>query len=157
MALGVVVLDVFKVGSVFERIVIPIQVSEPFVDVGVAISDHSNVALEVLYIDWVKTNNGWVETDVNLSQGSTEDVWATRFLQQCFNLVKALEDTLDMFIISLLGLRKPCLVDPVVNLIISPGVEFINLRLEFFGVIRYSSILRINEVVKLGVKEADDF
>lgn len=50
MALGVVVFNVQEVGGFFEARDVPIEISQPFVNVRVAGADVPNVALEVLDI-----------------------------------------------------------------------------------------------------------
>lgn len=58
MASCVVPLDVLKLGRFPKRGLVPVQVPEPAVDVGISRTDLANVALEVLNVDWVETNNG---------------------------------------------------------------------------------------------------
>lgn len=55
MALGIVVLDVSEFRGVLESWDIPVEVAKPLVDVRVARSDISNIALEVLDIDDLRT------------------------------------------------------------------------------------------------------
>lgn len=50
MALGVVVFNVQEAGGFFEACNVPVEVSQPFVNVWIAGADVSNVALEVLDI-----------------------------------------------------------------------------------------------------------
>lgn len=50
MALGVVIFNVQEIGGFFEACDVPVEVSQPFVNVRVAGADVSNVALEVLDI-----------------------------------------------------------------------------------------------------------
>lgn len=61
-------LDVVKVGRVFKGRVIPVEVLEPSVELGVVVSDKLS-ALEVTSVDWVVTDDGRVQTDVGLRQG----------------------------------------------------------------------------------------
>jgi len=60
MAAGVMVLDVQEVGRVLEGAVVPVQVSEPGVDARVPAAHVADVALEVLDVDGVEADQGYV-------------------------------------------------------------------------------------------------
>jgi hypothetical protein len=64
MTLRVMVLDVLKLGRVFEGWVIPVQMSEPLVEMRVAGANVAYVAFEVLDVDGVEADQGCVEADV---------------------------------------------------------------------------------------------
>lgn len=69
MAFCVVVLDVLKLRRVPERRYVPVQMPHPLVEVRIASPNVANVALEVLYVDWIEAHDGGVETDVSFSDG----------------------------------------------------------------------------------------
>jgi hypothetical protein len=64
MALRIMVLDVFKLGRVLEGWVVPVQMSEPLVEMRVAGANVAYVAFEVLDVDGVEADQGCVEADV---------------------------------------------------------------------------------------------
>ena len=64
MALGVMLLDMLKLGGIMERWHVPIQLPQPFVQIGIARPDVPDIALEVLDVDRVEADNGRVEADV---------------------------------------------------------------------------------------------
>ena len=49
-------LDVVKINRIFESGVVPVQVTHPFVNGGIAIANRADVALELANIDRVKSN-----------------------------------------------------------------------------------------------------
>lgn len=68
MRFSVVQFDVVKVGSVFESRIIPVQIADPLVDVGVVRANHANVTFKVLHVHGVEADNGCKQPYVGLSQ-----------------------------------------------------------------------------------------
>lgn len=68
MALGVVILDVQKVGRVLEGRVVPVKVAHPFMGGRVPGADVPDVALEVLDVDGVEADNGTETTSIMSAQ-----------------------------------------------------------------------------------------
>lgn len=64
MALGVVLLDVLKLCRLFECRMVPVEVSQPLVQVRIPASNITNVALEVLHVNRVKTDDRREEPDI---------------------------------------------------------------------------------------------
>ena len=50
-------LDVFEISGVLESWVVPIQMSEPFVEMRIAGANISNVTFEVLHVNRVEAND----------------------------------------------------------------------------------------------------
>lgn len=65
VATSVVPLDVIKLRGVVERRLIPVQVTHPLVQKRVSGADIPNVALEVLDVDGVETNERHVSRTYN--------------------------------------------------------------------------------------------
>lgn len=87
-------LDVLEAGGLLEARDLPVQQSQPIMDVWVVVSDHSNVALEVLDIDRVESDDGGEQTEVGLSQLVADQkllVFLSIGLQECLYLVEVVE------------------------------------------------------------------
>lgn len=97
MALSVVLFDVVKLGSVVESGIIPIQMPQPFVEVGITGPNHAvspryadlgdpksglevpyvaYVTLEMLHIDRIKAHDRGEKTDVRFGDmRSRQQIW----------------------------------------------------------------------------------
>ena len=64
MTLGVMLLDMLKLCRIMESRHVPIQLPQPFVQIGIARPDVPDIALEVLDVDRVEADNGRVKADV---------------------------------------------------------------------------------------------
>jgi hypothetical protein len=64
VALCIMILDVLKFCRILECRVVPVQMPHPLVKVGIPRSDVSDVALEVLHVDGIKTHDCSVEANV---------------------------------------------------------------------------------------------
>lgn len=64
--------------------------------------DIAEIALEVLYIDWIETNDGRVEAHVGFCQAVTEVEWPTGFGEVCFCTVEGLEELGDSLFVGFL-------------------------------------------------------
>ena len=87
VTLGVMILHVLKVASVFESRVIPVQFSQPLVNSRVTASDISDVAFKVLDVNSIEADDGWVKTDIGLCQPIAEEIW-TAFGKALLNLIQ---------------------------------------------------------------------
>jgi len=144
------------------------------VQVGVAATDVTNVALEVLDIDCIESDDGRVETHIGFSQSIAKIEWAAGFGKVCFSTVQGLEQCLDVLLICLLcsgclsarfvvhvvtqySRGKSGLVDTVVYIIVGPLVSLFDVLLE----IRWEKIDLCNlfrqKMVKGMVEHPDDF
>lgn len=160
MALGVVILDVLKLGRLAERRDIPIQIPQPLVQVGVAGADVSDVTLEVLHVDRVETDDGGVQPHIGLCDlvAEIERTLGAGAGQVGFRSVQRLEELQDVLLVRLLGGREAGLVHSVVDVVVRPGVCVFDLGRERrrvqVEVGRFE--LGRQEVVELRVQHAND-
>lgn len=157
--LGVVFFDVLKVGGVLETGNVPVQVSHPVVDVGVVVSDHLDVRFEVLVVHRVETDDGGVQPHIRFCQVVPNQVPATGssvFLQDFLHLVQVLEHAKNLLLIHLLNSGETRLVHTVVDVVIYPTVDLVDLGLQLSGVQVNGSVFLVNEVVEPSVEHSDD-
>lgn len=64
MAFGIVLLDVLKLCRFIECRHIPIQVSQPLMKGRITRANITNIALEVLHVDWIEPGNGGIQPDI---------------------------------------------------------------------------------------------
>jgi len=63
-----VCLDVVELGRRLERVVFPVQVFHPPVNIRITAADSAEVAFEVTMIHWVKPNDGSEESSICLCE-----------------------------------------------------------------------------------------
>ena len=66
MRLCVVLLDMLKLCGVLESRTVPVQVAQPFVQRWVARSDVSDIAFEMLHVDWIEPDDRGKESHIRL-------------------------------------------------------------------------------------------
>ena len=79
VALCVVILDMLELSSLFERRHVPVQLSQPLMQSRITGSDITDVALEMLHIDWVEANNSSIEANICFSDLGTEVIRSSVF------------------------------------------------------------------------------
>lgn len=67
-----------KARSFLEPTDIPVEISQPMVNMRIACPDHSPVGFEKRYISDIKANNRGTQTDVSLGQNISKVVWPLR-------------------------------------------------------------------------------
>lgn len=100
--------DVFKVGRLLERLVLPVQVLQPPVELRVVVSDEPSIALEVGVVDRVEADEGREESDVGLGEDTPDEVVLA--LQKSLESVERLEQRVDRLLVRGLGCREAGLV-----------------------------------------------
>jgi hypothetical protein len=177
MAGVIVLLDVDVVGGVLEGWVVPVEVLEPVVQVGVRVADGcervnwlaraqprpanpdfvltAEVALEVPDIDSVEANDGREEPDVCLGELVPDDVLLAA-LEDLLEAVERLEQRLDRGLVRLLGGGEARLVDAVVDGVVDPLVLGLDLLLELAREEVNLGVLLGQDRVELAVEDADD-
>lgn len=103
MALGVMILDMFKLGRFAKGRHIPIQVPHPVVQRRVARADIADVAFEMLDVDGIEADDGRVETDVGFGDLRSEVVRFGVRGEMFFCPVEGGEEGLHGFFIGVLG------------------------------------------------------
>ncbi|KAJ3472434.1 hypothetical protein NLG97_g10991 [Lecanicillium saksenae] len=154
VAAGVVPLDVLKLRRVLEGGNGPVQVAHPLVDGGVAGANVPDVALEVLDVDGVETD----ERDIAVPLlGLAKVVGALLLLLEVLlRTVERLEEGNDVALVGLGRGREPGLVDAVVDEVVLPLVRLLDVVAEGLGVDVDALVLVVQEVVKLGAEDAQD-
>jgi len=76
VTLRIVALDVLKLRCILECGIVPVQMPQPLVNMGIATPDIAEIALEVLHIDRIEAHNGGVEADIGFSDGRRgKEIW----------------------------------------------------------------------------------
>lgn len=158
MALGVVFLDVLKLGGFAERGDIPVQIPQPPVQVGVAGPDVLDVTLEVLDVDRVESDDGGVESDVGLRDAVAKVERTVGPGKLGLGAVQGLEELQDVLLVRLLGGGEAGLIHPVVDVVVrprvglfDPGRESGRVQVDLGG-----AELGRQQVVEFGVQHTDD-
>ena len=88
VALSVVILDMLELGGIAESRYIPVQLSQPSMDRGIATSNVLQVAFEMLHIHRVEADNGGEKSNVSFSDSVTKVVRTGAGCKMLFNLVQ---------------------------------------------------------------------
>lgn len=92
MTLGIMPLDMRKIRRIPKRRYIPVEMPHPSMQRGIPTADITDVALEVLDIHDVETNNSRVQADVGFGQAVAEVVRTAAFLEIRLSPVKGVEE-----------------------------------------------------------------
>lgn len=152
----VVRLDGVKVGRIFEGWVLPVQGTEPLVNVRITGANRIDVGLEVPHVDRVETDDRGVEANVRFRQAVPEDI-RSAIRQNFLHPVERLEERVDILEVGLLRRGKATLVHPIVDLGIHPRMEVIDLRLQILGVECEFPLVFRQELIKGEIQVTDDF
>ena len=181
VTLCIVILDMLKLSRLPKRRYIPVQLPQPLMECGITRSNITNVALEMLYIDWVESNDRSVEANVCFGNVSTEIVRRSMLGKVSFGAVEGGKEGFDGFLISFLrssdgklvsesyvtrGLdsrdgetsvrSKARFVDSVVDVVIGPTICPFNLCSQFLREEINNLILVGDYVVEFRIEHADD-
>jgi len=91
MALSVMVLDVREFRSILKSRDIPIQISEPLMNVRISRANILDVRLEVLYINHIEPHNRGEQPHICLCDILPVIVWTFRLTQVFFYSIQTLE------------------------------------------------------------------
>jgi hypothetical protein len=116
----------FEVGCLSESFDIPIKVLEPLVDNRVIGADSPKIAFEVVYIDYIKPNDGGVCAYINLSKLLSKNIRTSILMDQLLKLVECGKDSWYIIVVFLLGGCEPSFVDTAVEIALHPHVDLIN-------------------------------
>jgi hypothetical protein len=81
-------LNMFKIRRLPKRGNIPIKMSQPLVDVGIIMTNHFQIRLEVLNIYRIESDDCWEETDIGFCEGVAENVGTGGFLEDGFDFIE---------------------------------------------------------------------
>ncbi len=171
MAARVVPFDVFKLSRILECGMVPVQVAHPLVNRRVARAHITDVALEVLDIDWIESNHGHVsgrvvvlillktckqpkegysQPNIDFSQVLAKVVRAILLPSQLLLCaVQRFKQRSDVALVCVGRRREAGLVDAVVDQVILPLVRLLNLAAEILGIQMDAAMLFVDDVVKL--------
>lgn len=160
MRLRVVLLDVLELRRVAERVLVPVQLAHPAVQVRVPGADVAQVALEVLHVHGIEAHDGRVQPDVGLGQAGAEVVRTPPFAvvqrQVGLGAVEGPEEGGDGFLVGRGGGGEAGLVDAVVDLVVGPFVSSVDFGAEGLRVEVDGGVVRGEEAVEGGVEHAED-
>lgn len=134
MASRIVKFNMIKICGVPEGGNVPEEVAHPSVEVGVARADIADVALEVLNVDWVKADDGYVESDISLSETGAVIIWSLGLHRGKMSLgaVEGAEQGAYVAKIGDAGCGKTGLIDAVIDEVVCPSVGLFNGSVEIF-------------------------
>lgn len=103
MALSIVVLDVHKLRCVLEGRMVPIQISQPLVQVRISATNVSYVTLKVLHVYRIKADDGREEPDVCFCDVVAEVEGPTAICNVFLCSIESLEESRDIFLVGFLS------------------------------------------------------
>jgi len=128
------------------------------------VSDGSDIAFKVLHVDGIKADDGDVQADIRFCEFVAQQV--LRFGKDIFETVEGFEERIDIILICLLSSCEPAFIDttltrqrtgiPIVNGIIDPIVDLVNLFSEFRRIISHSSLILRQQLIKLSIKHPNN-
>lgn len=123
-------------------------------DVGVVLLDALDVALEVSVVDWIEANDGGPQADICLSQSVTDKI--VRLAQDLLNAVQGIEQGVHVVLVRGLSGGKARLVYAVIDRVVDPLVDGIDLAAQLLGIEIEASLLG-NQLVEGSVEHSDHF
>lgn len=156
MRLGIVLLDMLKLRRILERRAIPVQLSHPLMNRRISRSNIPDITLEVLNIHGIESNDRRVQSDVNLCDLVAEVVWTRRAREVLFHFIEGFEELRDCFLVGVLCRSEAGLVNTVVDVVVRPLVDFVNLALEILRQQIHVLVLVCHQLIKLVVKHTND-
>lgn len=156
MASGIVVFDMFKLRRAAESIYLPVQLSQPPMKRWIAGADISDVTLEMLGVDGVETHYRYVQPHVCFGDLCPIVVRAGRGAEVFVGAVEGGEKVADGgFVYFLLGCNA-ALVDPVVDVVVSPLICFLDLSAQILRQKIDDGVLLGEKFVEFGIQHTDN-
>src|ERR1700761_4438981 len=136
MALGIVVLDMFKLRGLSERGYRPIKMPQPPVQMWISAPDISNVAFKVLDVDGIEAHDCCVQSDVCFCEFVAEIVWSLGggFGEILFGAIERFEELEDVPFVCFLRGCESTLVYSVIDIVIRPFIYLFDLVLQLVWV-----------------------
>ena len=158
MTLRIMLLDMFKLRRLAERRVRPVKMSQPAMQMRIPRANVPNVALEMLHVDGVEAHDRGEQPHVHLGESLAEVIRALggRVREVLFRAVERSEELGHGFLVGFLRGCEAALVNPVIHVVVRPGVHLVDLLLQIVREEDYVLVLLIDDVVEGGVKHADD-
>ena len=170
-------LDMLELRRLLERRHVPVQISEPAVDGGIAAADVADVAFEVRHVDGIEADGGHVQAHVRFGESFSEVV---RSLGRCgrepgFGFVEVGEEVGHGGFVGLLrtggsGLARRLsgrahhlewghgadILDAVVDVVVGPSIVLVDFTSKVRRIQIHGCILFWKERIECSVQHADD-
>jgi hypothetical protein len=168
------ILDMREFGRLAESGVVPVQISEPFMDVRVVGADVSDVRLfksgvsqdreggggnrkgtnlEVLHINNIKPYNRSIQPNIRLRDLLAKIKRPLRLTQMLLHPIQTREERSDRFIIRFLRSSKARFVDPVVDVVVGPVIGFVDFLLQIGGEQIYIPVFLWKKIIELYITD----
>jgi len=125
------------------------------VDGRVPVSDRTQVALEVSDVHRVETNDRHKQPDIRLCKRIPDEIVLAG--QHLLEAIETLKERVHRLLVRLLRSREPSLVHAIVDGIVHPRVDRVDLLAVLFRVDIDRRFGGGNQLVEGGVEDADDF
>lgn len=102
VAFCIVLLNVLKLGSLLEGSYLPVEISQPFMYVRIPRANITDVALEMLNVDGIETNDGGIEAYIHFCEVFSKIELRCLFSKMSFDVVEGAEQALDCILIGFL-------------------------------------------------------
>ena len=134
---------------VLERRDIPIQMSQPLMDVWVSGSDVPDIRFKVLHVHYVESHDCGVEPNVRLRNVLSKIVGSFGFGEVLLNSIQGIEELHNRFCVSFFCCSEAGAVDAVVDVGICPFVRGFDFFLKVLGIEDDVLVFLWEEVVEL--------
>lgn len=143
-----------------------VDTTEPAGNTWVVLSNGFEVAEEDSVVGWVEAGDCGVQPDVGFCDMRAEEegtaVAGDRIGEVSLETIKGLEKWVNICIESFLSGCEATLVDTIVDCVVDPFVHLVNLLAEMFWVEAFAvlsrfTVLRVDQVIELGVEHSNDF
>lgn len=125
----------------------------PLQDVGVILLNSLDVTLEMSMVNWVESHNGRPETEIGFGQSVSNKVVGLG--KDVLDTIEGFEERIDVVLVGGLGGCEAGLVDAVVDGVIDPFVDGVDLSLEV-GRVVVDTGLGGDQFVECSVQHSDD-
>ena len=106
VALGIMLLDMFKLRSLPKRWHIPVQVSQPSMQRWISGAYIADIAFEMLHVNRIEADDSCIEANISFSDVLAKVVRVCMGGQMLFRAVKGGEQGLDGLFVGLLGTTR---------------------------------------------------
>jgi len=156
VALGVVALDVCEIGRFAKSWVLPVQVSDPFVQSRISTSNIPEIGLEVLDVDRVEADDSRIQPNIRLRNLLPKIIRPRPLSQMLLRTIQRLKKRSNSLLVRLLRSREPTLINSVIDIIIRPLVSLFNLPLQFLRQKVQFLVFAFEQMVEFMIEHADD-
>ena len=105
-------------------------------------SNCSEICLEMLYVNYIESDYGDVQTNISFREFVAKEIFPRRFGENIFETIERFEERENVIFVCFLSSCKSAFIDsnsqlccdaelPIVNSVVYPGIHFVNLFCEF--------------------------